>query len=208
VIDYVDECFEPLYPVLAELPWGRRGWYANFMAQVYHFVCHSSRLLALVASRIELEDEELHRRFLAHAAEERGHHLLALHDLRAAGFELEQFPELPSTAGFYQSQYYKIEHQDPVAFFGYVLMLEGLGVKRGDEIYKGALDHHGVEGCTFLKVHVDADQDHFAKAVANVGRLPEARLAFVRRSLRDSVGLFRLILEETQRAVDPAPKRP
>jgi Iron-containing redox enzyme len=207
VNDYVDECFEPLYPVLAELPWGRRGWYANFMAQVYHFVCHSSRLLALVASRIEIEDEELHKRFLTHAGEERGHHLLALHDLRAAGFELEQFSELPSTAGFYQSQYYKIEHQHPMAFLGYVLMLEGLGVKRGNELYKAASDHHGVEGSTFLKVHVEADQDHFARAVENVARLPEARLAIVKRNLRDSIGLFRLILEETRRAADPAPVR-
>src|SRR3712207_1317678 len=93
-------------------PWKHKASYANALAQTYYYVSHSTRLLAVSASRFALEDEALHRRFAAHMVEEKSHHLLAAHDLKVLGHSLTDFPELPATHAFYESQYYKSGYQD------------------------------------------------------------------------------------------------
>src|ERR1700759_4809256 len=145
-------------------PWQDRFVYGAFLAQTYHYVCHSTRLLALAASRFRFADEKTHRRFVKHATEEMSHEVLAVRDLNNLGLSLDQFTEFPSTRAFYQTQYYMIEHVSPWAFWGYILMLEGLALTKGPWLYNEIKQHHGEKAASFVKVHAAEDVGHMAEA--------------------------------------------
>lgn len=111
---------------MLEFPWEKRSAYAAFLAQTYYYTRHSTKLLSLAASRFSFEDYDLHRRFIAHTEEERGHEFMCEKDLSFLAYKATDFPELTITKAFYQRQYFLIEHLDPACFLGYVLALEGL----------------------------------------------------------------------------------
>src|ERR1700753_4293061 len=101
-----------------ELAWEDPRFYAEFLAQTYHYVCHTTRLLALSASQLGVEREKLHQRFLGHAAEERSHHLLAQRDIKQLGYDVVNLPELPATSALYETQYHRIQQIGPTSVFG------------------------------------------------------------------------------------------
>jgi hypothetical protein len=178
-----------LEPIL-QFPWDNARAYAQFLAQTYHYICHSTRLLGLCASRIGVDREKLHNRFLRHAAEERGHHLLAERDVRRLGFSLHAMPELPMTAALYETQYYRAEHVGPTAIFGYILALEGIGVVHGGRIYEAARMHHTEEACAFIKLHATEDPGHLESAFAAIAALTEAERETVAGNLRFTRRLY------------------
>ena len=110
-------------------PWENKRAYAEFLAQTYYYICHSTRLLAASAARFSQEDQGMHKRFLLHTDEENSHELLALRDLQKLGFSIKDFPEMAQTRILYEVQYYKVEHCDPAALMGYILALETLAGK-------------------------------------------------------------------------------
>jgi thiaminase len=154
-------------------PWRDRMVYGAFLSQTYYYVSHSTRLLALAASRLAFSEERLHRRLLRHATEEMGHEALALRDLRHLGLALDQFPELPATRAFYQTQYYLIEHVSPASFWGYILMLEGLAVSKGRWLFDEIKQHHGELAGSFVKLHAVEDVAHVAEAEQAMQALPD-----------------------------------
>jgi hypothetical protein len=176
-------------------PWQAESAYAEFLAQTYYYVGHSTRLLAASAARLGVEDEKLHHRFLKHTAEERSHHLLASHDLDKLGYALANFPELPTTAAMYECQYFRIEHRDPTALFGYILALEGLSVAYGREVYESALKGFNERACTFLKVHVEEDIEHLETAFSYIETLSETKQMLIRQNLVHSCHLYNVFLD-------------
>lgn len=181
---------------LLAFPMHARRAYGDFLAQVYYWVSHSTRLLAVAASRVGVEHEVMHRRFLDHAREENSHHLYAKRDLEHLDLRVEDFSELAATAALYQTQYYLVEHVHPAALFGYILMLEGLSVLSGPEGCARASAAFGERAATFLKMHSDADEDHLPKAFAAVAALPAPLQAAVRTNCRNSFDLFRAVLRD------------
>jgi hypothetical protein len=169
--------------------------YAWWLSQTHYFVCHSTRLLALAASRFGRSDEELHFRFAEHIGEERGHEHMATRDLKALGFKLADYDELPETQAFYQSQYYWIEHVDPIAFFGYILCLEAFSVNSGIRLYKEALAAFGDRATVFMKVHTEEDVDHLGKAVRLVEGLSPEKQQIVLKNFRLSCRLYAAVYE-------------
>jgi hypothetical protein len=99
--DFFQAKIRTLEPI-RQFPWHEARAYAQFLAQTSYYVCHSTRLLGLCASRIGIEREKLHQRFLKHAVEERIHHLLAARDIEHLGFKLRSMPELPITGALYK----------------------------------------------------------------------------------------------------------
>jgi thiaminase len=154
-------------------PWGERSVYGAFLAQTYYYVCHSTRLLALAASRFRFSEEKIHRRFVKHATEEMSHEILALRDLKQLGLSLDHYPEFPSTRAFYQTQYYMIEHVSPWSFWGYILMLEGLALTKGPWLFDEITRHHGEGAASFVKVHAAEDVEHMAEAEKALQALPD-----------------------------------
>lgn len=168
--------------------------YAQFLAQTRHYVVHTTRLLGATAARISEDREALHVRFMQHAAEERSHHRLAEHDLRKLGRQIEQFPELPVTQALYQSQYYRVEHQNPMAIFGYIFALEGLAAAHGAWIYEAVCKAHGKEAATFVKLHANEDEGHLEKAFDVVNQLSAPEHALIRENYLFTCALYRMFL--------------
>lgn len=197
--EFLDRALKPVESVCNDFPWDNKNAYGNYLAQIYYYVCHSTRLLALAATRCAHKDEKLHRRFLEHAAEEKGHQILALNDLKNLGYTLSDFPELPITSFMYESQYYKIEYQDPNAFFGYILALEGITVKKGAQIYNTVFSTFGKKSSTFLDVHAHEDPDHLAKAFLQLENLSELQKKFIYQNIKQTAEGFQNMLLECAR---------
>jgi hypothetical protein len=170
--------------------WDDKATYADYLAQTYYYVCHSTRLLAAAAALFGVDREKLHHRFLKHAAEERSHHLLAQRDLAKLGYSLSDFPELPSTSALYETQYYRIEHVGPLAMFGYILALEGNAVTYGPMAYAAARKAHGDAPTGFLRVHAEEDPSHLDTAFAMIEPLTADEQRLVLENTRFSVAMY------------------
>ncbi|WP_394823374.1 iron-containing redox enzyme family protein [Pendulispora albinea] len=196
----------PLNAELLAFPIHQRRAYGDFMAQAYYWVSHSTRLLALAASRLGTGNEPQHRRLLEHAREENGHHLYAERDLRHLGMRVEDFSELAPTAALYQTQYYLIEHVHPTALFGYIILLEGVSVLCGREGLERASAAFGEHAVSFLKMHSNADEDHLPKAFATLATLPAELQSLVQTNCKNSAELLRATLRAilARSAQDPS----
>ncbi len=161
---------------IREFPWDNKLAYAQFLAQTYYYICHSTRLLAASAARFSQEDQSLHKRFLKHTDEENSHELLALRDLQKLGYKIEDFPELAQTKTLYEIQYYKIEHHDPAALMGYILALETMAGQDFKWLKDKVTGLYGKECAKFVQVHADEDPDHIEKAVLVIKGLTPPRL--------------------------------
>jgi pyrroloquinoline quinone (PQQ) biosynthesis protein C len=163
--------------------------YARLLVEIYHYVKHSTRLLALAASRLGSDQPRLFKRFLEHAEEESGHDLWALNDLRALGADQESViasSPLPSTVALYANQYYVIEHIHPIGLLGYIYALETLGSGSGAAMGTRIKTLLGVgdEAVTFLVGHGESDVVHVQKLRALVEE--HAQLAAEQVVIRDS----------------------
>jgi hypothetical protein len=140
--------------------WTHAPAYADFLAQTFYHIQHSTRLLAAAAARFPAEQENLHLHCLKHAGEERSHEKLSLSDLKTVGYALDDFPELPATKSLYRSAYYLIEHVNPVALFGYAYFLEWIAVAAGGRMIPVVEPVYGKKGIKHLHVHTNEDPAH------------------------------------------------
>lgn len=161
---------------IRNFPWENKKAYAEYLAQTYYYVCHSTRLLAASAARFSQEDQGLHKRFLKHTDEENSHELLAMRDLQKLGFNIKDFPELAQTKTLYEIQYYKIEHCDPAALMGYIVALETMAGNDFKWLKEKTSAIYGTECVKFIQVHADEDPDHIEKALKVINGLKKERL--------------------------------
>jgi hypothetical protein len=183
-------------PLMLNFPWEDRATYAEWLAQTYYMVNHSTRLVALAGAYTPLDKNTLHARFVDHSKEERGHQLIAVSDINALGYDLKDFPCLPPSACMYQVQYYWIQHQGVASFFGYTLALESLAIEFGPEVYRRVCAAHGKKAAKFLECHSDADVDHMKKAEQEISKLSQEELTLATRNLQLSASLYRAMLTE------------
>lgn len=180
---------------LKKFPWDNRFAYAWFLSQTYYYVCHSTRLLHVAIGRMKQNDHEFCRRFTQHLKEENGHEAIALKDLRRLGFDIEDFPELPETRMFWETQYYKIEHNDPLSLLGYIYALEAIACEICP-IIKRELEKHYDKDChSFIKVHGEDDPEHVEKALEQIRSLPKERLRWVQENFEQSTQSYRHFLD-------------
>lgn len=179
---------------LEEFPWDSKLAYAEFLAQTYYYIRHSTRLLAASASRFSQEDQAMHKRFMKHSDEENSHELLAVRDLQKLGYKLADFRELPQTRSFYEVQYYKIEHCDPAALLGYILALEVTATHLAP-IQKKLSGLYGKECVKLIQVHSDEDPDHVEKALKSISSLGEQRVNDIQINIEQSAILYAQMIE-------------
>lgn len=177
--------------------------YANWLAQTYAFVSHSVRLSALGASRLDA-DEALAKRMVAHTTEEKGHHLLAKHDIEALGRSLADYPSLGITNAFYQAQYYKVLFEHPAHLLGQIVMLEAVSAELGPWLLDIVERRFGRQATSFVRVHAYEDQDHVLKALAAVKQLPPEQRQGVEANFHQACEIYHLILRSIrERAMEP-----
>lgn len=187
--DYVTKV-DQICTAFEKVQWEDPKIYGAYLKQLNSYVCHSTRLLALAASRFPLSEEKVHKRFLTHTAEEKGHEVLAERDCQKIGFSIHDFPELASTRAFYQVQYYQIEHVSPWAFFGYIIALESLAERKCRWLYEVLEKHHGPGSASFMKVHAEEDPDHIAQAIKMIESRNSSEITAIRDSLEISTYLL------------------
>lgn len=179
---------------LEEFPWDSKLAYAEFLAQTYYYIRHSTRLLAASAARFSQEDQAMHKRFMKHSDEENSHELLAVRDLQKLGYKIADFPELPQTRSFYEVQYYKIEHCDPAALLGYILALEVTATHLAP-IQKKLTGLYGKECVKLIQVHSDEDPDHVEKALKSISALGKQRVNDIQINIEQSAILYASMLD-------------
>jgi len=196
---------ERLAPEVEAFPWEDRAAYADWLAQTYYYVCHSTRLLATAAGRFELDERgnALHRRFGDHLHEEKKHELLAIHDARELGESIGDYPELPVTRMFYEPQYYKIEHLQPVTIFGYILALEAVGPRFGKPLAARIARAFGDKCTSFLRLHSEEDVEHLDKALRMIEATTESERRLVEDNLRQTLYGYGAILAQIRSRRDP-----
>ena len=148
-----------------------REHYTKLLVEIYHYVKHSTRLLALAAGHTSPLRADLFRRFVAHIGEESGHEAWALSDLKALGVNPEPViasTPCPHTDAMVGLQYFLIQHCSPLAVLGYIYALETLGsgaASPAAERLKQVL-HIGDDAVTFLRGHSESDVEHVEKLQA------------------------------------------
>jgi pyrroloquinoline quinone (PQQ) biosynthesis protein C len=184
-------------------PWTDRRAYGDWLAQTYYYVRHSTRLLAGAAAQFPHDErgDKLHYRFATHIAEEKRHERLALHDLQRLGLTLDAFPERHATRMFYETQYFKIEHEAPAVLFGYILPLEAIGPAMGPNVITRVTAAFGDKCDTaFLRVHAADDEDHLQKALTLIETVTGAERRLLVRNLEQTTyaycNLLRDIVEQ------------
>lgn len=181
-----EEGIKPLCEAVDRFPWDNKNAYALYLSQTYYYLIHSTRLLGLGSARFKVEEEDLHRRYLDHAREEKSHHLLALKDLENLQFKISDFREMPWTKAVYEPQYFKIEHLDPTAIFGYIFALEGVSAKRASQICDRTEAKYGKPATNFLRVHGKEDPDHLDKAFKWTSDLEPRRVQIIEENFEQS----------------------
>lgn len=181
---------------LNQIDWSNKDVYAQYLAQSYYYVHHSEKLLALSIALFSTEDRPLQRRFIKHLSEENAHDLLLLSDLKNLGYQISDIEEMPATKIFWETQYYKIEHQDPAALLGYIYFLEDLACQVGPELTSKLEALYGRKPVSFLKLHAEEDPDHVTKAMALIDSLPPERRKAIVINHEQSMRAFCLMLEE------------
>lgn len=183
--------------VILSYPWEDARGYGMWLAQTYHYVIHSSRLLAMATAYAPLGEDRLHSRMFEHLGEEKGHEKLCVTDLKAMGFKLEDFPRLYQSVAMAQTQYYWIQYRGAISFYGYVLALETLADAYGKELGRRILGAHGAKAAKFINLHAEEDVGHTQSAFQAVESLSPTEIDLIAENLQLSAEYYREMLRES-----------
>lgn len=167
--------------------------YAEWLAQTYFFVRHSTSLLGYALPH--LKNEELRHHFEHHLGEEERHDLLLLKDLEKMGRKITDYQETYYTQAFYQSQYYRISFEGGTSLLGYILFLEGLAAHWAKDSYEGIKDVHK-GSVLFLKVHAEEDPQHLQDAMKTIISLSDKEQEYIKNNLLFTETIYHRMIEE------------
>ncbi|MEA1672904.1 iron-containing redox enzyme family protein [Nitrospirillum sp. BR 11163] len=154
--------------------------YRDFLAQAYHHVRHTCRLLALAAARTE--DEDYRAALFDYINEEQGHEQWILDDIDAVGGDAAQVAaSMPGHAcrAMLACVYDTIERVSPYALMGMVHVLESMSTllaSRVADALRRAYRPDGADGFRYLTSHGALDEEHvaFFQQLVDSLRAPEA----------------------------------
>lgn len=183
-----DETQNQLKETIQSFPWENQEAYTQWLANTYHYVLNSTRILAMGGACMPQNLTPLSNRFIVHAAEEKGHEKLLERDLKY--FNLTP-PEVPVTIDmqmYHQSLYYWMSPAGghPIGLMGWILSLEGVATKLGPWAYQKAKSAFSDKATNFLRVHAEEDPDHLEKAFQALKGLPTEELKIA----LDSIDLY------------------
>ncbi len=114
-------------------------------------------------------------RWLEHTKEEKGHYKLALRDLQNLGGNINDYVELNENKVIYQRQWYIAKELGTSACLGWILGLEGCasGIGKRSEFVETMYKNHGKKGMSFLKLHIEEDDDHLESAFKVIEQLDD-----------------------------------
>lgn len=185
----------PMLQTFRDMPWENKEFYAQYLAQTYYYTFHSTRMLALAAARTTSGQFDYYRRSIEHIAEESGHENLALTDLKRLGFKIEDFPELPTTKAFWQSQYFLIDRSS-TSLLGYILSLEWLAVEAFPSVLSAVRGSYGEKCVNFIRVHAEEDPDHVDKCFEQIEMVPQHEREIIVENYKQTCRMFQIFMRE------------
>jgi len=192
VVNTLNQMIDKLSQELSQLQWKDKNQYAQWLAQTYFYVRHTSEFLKLCEPILRekgLSDALAHN--LSHQREEAGHEKLLLNDLKTLGFNIEDFKELPSIQVLYNYQYYWLKrHKSVAAHNAYALLFEGTAAQSGRILSDIVAAHYGKKAATFIEVHAGLDGEHFAEGLSALNSLPPKEAEQFRDSLLVTTRLY------------------
>ncbi len=192
----LDTKIDDIYKEFECYPWHVPQAYADYLAQVYFYVCHATRVLAYAAAKTPVGNSELHDMFLKGAREEKDHEFLAENDLKHLGFSLSNFEEITETSAYYQTLYYTIGFWGSEALLGYFLTLEGLAATKLQPTMEKVETMYGKQTISFLEEHIVLDKDHYAETLTVLDNMSEQQLNIINKAVTYSADLYIRILKE------------
>lgn len=179
--------------------WSNREHYLSWLAQTYEYAVCSTRILALAGGRMPLDKTYFATRFIAHAAEEKGHEILLENDIRNFGCDINKLEVFPESKAFHQSLYYWLSYGNPIAVLGWVLALEGFSVLNINKILETCDETYGPKFTTFLKVHANEEEEHLEKAFEVIKTLNNDEIKLVSNTLYQYGHLYGNIYEKIEK---------
>lgn len=183
-------------------PWEDKNTYIIWLANTYHYVTNSTRILSLAAGLMPSNKTYLSNRFIAHAAEEKNHEKLIENDLRSFNVNVEDIQVSVEMKFFYRSLYYWLSNvASPIGLYGWILTLEGIAVSYGDWTYDIVSKNHGEKAASFLKLHSSEDPDHLDKAFQTIANFDSEEISIVCDSLKSYSQQYINILGQIKQTV-------
>jgi pyrroloquinoline quinone (PQQ) biosynthesis protein C len=188
-----------LYDSFYNFPWENEKSYAEYLAQSFFYIRHSTKTLALAAGHLPFEDSKVFRRMIKHVSEEMNHEILCTKDLEAIGKDIDNYTEAPATQSLYQTQYYKIQHQNPKSYLGYVYVLESICCLVVPKVVKEKLiPNYPKQGINFLRVHGEEDPGHLEQAKIIISSLSDKDQKAVADNMLHTIKSFEHFLTDIQ----------
>lgn len=138
--------------------------YLRYLDNVSYYAQFSPQIMALAASRATSSHPELSRYLLQHAADEMGHDVWALQDIKGlAGVDRKATaPALSCRAlvGFVRAA---AAYENPISVFGWMYVLEAIGKDLGPAAaaaLKAAVKNRDPDAVRFVEQHGEADSRH------------------------------------------------
>lgn len=198
-----DEAIERMGEALFEMDLEDSKSYADFLAQTFYYVSHSTRFLAFAAGLMKFEDRKFFNRFVKHISEEHNHELLAKNDLKYIGYEVSDFEHTAETRMLWESQYYKIQHEDPLSLIGYIIPLELFSAKFFPTFLKKIDSRFGKMACNFVKVHAEEDQDHIEEALSILNEVDGLRKQRILENVEQTAIAYTQMLDKINLSLRP-----
>ena len=181
----------PIFPLLAS---GKltKDHYVRYVVETFHLVSHTSRALALAASRVTGDRDGLRSWLLAQATEESGHDKFCFRDLKALGADVAALHGEPGPGawGMITQINYLAGHRDPVGVLGVASATEQLGAEIAGESSREIGAQLGIpsKARTFLTSHSGFDVRHLeeAKKAINEFVTDDAMLHLVAHARRNT----------------------
>ena len=136
---------------------------------------HSSKVMAIAASRCTDDHPALATYLLRHAQEEQPHSEWArkdLLDLGVSGEEIDAARPVPSCAALIAYTYFTAAYARPVGLFGWMYILEAVGNDLGSDAAKQLTQglHVGKKALRFVGGHAVADRAHIKEIEREIER--------------------------------------
>ena len=180
-----NETQKELVQTTQNFSWTDRDSYASWIACSYNYVENSTRLLALAGGMMPSDKTAFSNRFIAHAAEEKGHEKLLANDIKGLGLSLDVVKPTFEMQVYSRSlSYWVSPNGNPIGLIGWVLSLEGVAASIGPKVYEQTFKKFGPKATSFLKVHAEDDPDHLEKALNIAKELKPDDMAIVSDSLK------------------------
>jgi len=143
--------------------------YKGFVQETYHYVKHTTRFFVAAASRMPEEYERSRKDLIEYAADESGHEVYLLNDLKALGMspeEVKRSEPLIETEALTGFHYYLAMFGNPVGIWGNVYAVEGFSNDKSSKAAETLMSslHLPKAAVSFLVSHGKFDVGHFNNA--------------------------------------------